>query len=51
VLLHSNVFGEINDYRWEMKLNRRSNQGENLDQEEFDNYHGKWSRDLFDNPR
>jgi GWxTD domain-containing protein len=50
-LLHSNVFGEINDYRWEMKLNKRSNQAPDLDQENIDGYHGKWTRDLFNNPR
>ncbi len=50
-LLHSNVFGEINDYRWKYKLQKRDNQFHDLDQTEPDAGAGSWSNDLFNTPR
>lgn len=52
-LLHSNVRGEINDYRWKYKLAKRSSNAPNLD-DETDPTHQHWGNqvdDFFNNPR
>ena len=50
-LLHSNVPGEINNYRWEFILQQRNTNNSSLDRESGDNHWGGRSSDYFSNPR
>lgn len=52
-LLHSNVRGEINDYRWKYKLSKRTGISPNLDDDTAP-VHEHWGNqidDFFNNPR
>ncbi len=50
-LLHSNVYTEIRDYRWQQKLYKRTDQMPNVDQTDPLDHSGRWSDDLFNIPR
>lgn len=51
-LLHSDMFGEVNNPRWQVALHSRSNQILDLDEEGLPNkYYGSDSDDLFRSPR
>lgn len=50
-LLHSNVIGEINNYRWKIELQRQSTPFGNVDDENVDDQWGSWSENLFNMPR
>ena len=50
-LLHSTVFGELQNYRWEMELQKRNTPQYDLDQEDPGNSIGTRARDYFEQPR
>tara|TARA_B100000508_G_C11465178_1_gene281394 strand:- start:469 stop:1848 length:1380 start_codon:yes stop_codon:yes gene_type:complete len=50
-LLHSTVFGEIQNYRWEMVLQKRNTVQYDLDQTDPGGSQGTRARDFFDTPR
>lgn len=50
-LLHSTVFGELQNYRWEMTLQKRNTLQNDLDQESPGGSYGTRSRDFFEIPR
>lgn len=50
-LLHSNVYTEIRDYRWQQKLYKRTDQMPNVDDANPLDHTGRWSDDLFNMPR
>jgi len=50
-LLHSNVYTEIRDYRWQQKLYKRTDQLPNVDDVNPIDHTGQWSNDLFNIPR
>lgn len=50
-ILHSNVIGEINNYRWKIELQKQSTPYGTVDDEDVDNQWGGWSEDLFNLPR
>lgn len=50
-LLHSTVFGELQNYRWEMELQKRNTPQYDLDQEDPGNSQGSRARDYFEQPR
>lgn len=50
-LLHSNVYGEIRDFRWKVRLQKRNDQNPNLDNDNsFDHFGGEIDN-FFENPR
>lgn len=50
-LLHSNVFGEANDYRWQYRLQKRNSSSGNLDETKGDDHYGNRPEDFWNNPR
>ena len=50
-LLHSNVYGELNDYRWKVRLQKRNDQNPNLDDTEGSEHFGGRLDNLFESPR
>ena len=50
-LLHSDMFGETNDYRWQARLNKRNTSMENIDQGAAPDHFGGQSDDFYLNPR
>lgn len=50
-ILHSNVLGEANDYRWQYRLQRRNNAVPNLDEPRGDDHYGNRPEDFWNNPR
>lgn len=50
-LLHSNVRGEVSDFRWQVRLQKRSGLPSNLDNGTTQDQFGNPAQDLFDNPR
>lgn len=50
-LLHSTVFGELQNYRWEMILQKRNTLQNDFDQESPNGSYGNRSRDFFEIPR
>jgi GWxTD domain-containing protein len=51
VLLHSDVAGELSNYRWQLVLNQRVDPGNNIDQSETRDSWGDNSKRYFDLPR
>lgn len=50
-LLHSDAIGEVNDPKWQLKLNKRNTPNNNIDREKSDDIFGGKSTDLYNNPR
>lgn len=50
-LLHSNVFGELNDYQWEQRLQQRIGFPNTNDEVAPPNNYGSPARQFWDNPR
>lgn len=50
-LLHSNVYGEIRDYRWQARLQLRNDQNPNLDNDRSYDHFGGEINNFFENPR
>jgi GWxTD domain-containing protein len=50
-LLHSNVYGELQDFRWQYRLQKRSNAMPDLDDGITPDHWGKQVEDFFDIPR
>lgn len=50
-LLHSNVLGEANDYRWQYRLQKRNTSSGNLDETKGDDHYGGRPEDFWNNPR
>ncbi len=50
-LLHSNVLGEVNDYRWQFRLQRRNTPDTNLDETKGQEHYGNRPEDFWNNPR
>ena len=50
-LLHSNLRGEVNDYRWKVRLTKRSGTPGNIDNGEVDDQFGNEAEDFFNMPR
>ena len=50
-LLHSNVYGEIRDYRWQARLQKRNDQNPNLDDDRSIDHFGGEIDNFFENPR
>lgn len=50
-LLHSNVLGEINDFRWQYRLQRRNTPNTNLDEPKGQEHYGNRPEDFWNNPR
>lgn len=51
VLLHSDVSGELSNYRWQLILNQRVDPGTNIDQNQTQDSWGDNSKKYFDLPR
>ena len=50
-LLHSNVIGEVSDFRWQYRLQKRNNPSTNLDENKGDEHFGSRPEDFWNNPR
>jgi len=50
-LLHSNVYGELRDYRWQARLQKRNDQNPNLDGDKSYDHFGGEIDNFFENPR
>jgi GWxTD domain-containing protein len=50
-LIHSDANGEIYDQRWQMKLQKRSNQSRDLDKEKSPDHFGGRSDEIYTLPR
>jgi len=50
-LIHSTAYGEINDPRWELRLQGRNEQYIDLDEEKGRDHYGNQVEDYFNNPR
>lgn len=50
-VLHSTIFGEVNNPRWEMTLQKRNSSGFDLDQTDPGYTRGGRAREYYDNPR
>ena len=50
-LLHSTAIGEVRDYRWKFRLQKRDNAQNNLDIESGNDHWSNEMDDLFNNPR
>jgi GWxTD domain-containing protein len=50
-LLHSNVAGEVMNYRWQYMLSKRDNPNLNLDDPKGADRWGNWNDDFYDMPR
>ncbi len=50
-LIHSTAFGELNDPRWELRLQGRNEQYIDLDQQKGRDHYGNRADDLFNSPR
>lgn len=50
-LLHSNVLGEANDYRWQYRLQKRNTPNTNLDDIKGSEHYGNRPEDFWNNPR
>lgn len=53
-LIHSDVVGEVNNYRWKLEVYSRlygEHYDEGIDQSDYEEGWGKHAGDLFDNPR
>jgi GWxTD domain-containing protein len=50
-LIHSDALGEINDPRWQMKLQKRSHQNRDLDVEKSPDHFGGRSDEIYNLPR
>ena len=51
VLLHSNLVGEINDPRWQFRLQKRNNASNDFDIIKGDDHYGTRQEDYFNTPR
>ncbi|MCD6111688.1 MAG: GWxTD domain-containing protein [Bacteroidales bacterium] len=49
-IIHSNVIGEISNYRWNILIHRRTGDAKDIDQENIINYWGNKSRQYYDFP-
>jgi len=50
-LLHSNLRGEVNDYRWQYRLQNRNTPNTNLDEEKGIDHFGNRPEDYYNTPR
>jgi GWxTD domain-containing protein len=50
-LLHSNVYGELRDYRWQARLQKRNDQNPDLDSDRSSDHFGGEVDNFFENPR
>jgi GWxTD domain-containing protein len=50
-LIHADAYGEINNYRWRMLIEKRTEQGSNPDQMNPESSYGNRTDDYYDNPR
>jgi len=50
-LIHSDAYGEVNNYRWKMIIQKRTEQGTNPDQMNPENSYGTRTDEYFDTPK